>query len=168
MNKNESKRRRRWKEGSKSRTKNALFSIGSIKKLAQKSNYDYKQEEVWDLIYDLLEAITELVFAFSKGETAEEKYKRLLHFDAIQIKSLRVSDPELYELVMKNHSTSDIRGLLEKNSEVPSEFLKKKAEKDFNNLATVYKQLRESESIIADEIEELSKVMDKIIFHYKK
>jgi len=28
--------------------------------------------------------------------------------------------------------------------------------------------LRESESIIADEIEELSKVMDKIIFHYKK
>ena len=162
MNKTESKRRRRWKEASKSRTKNALFSIGSIKKLAQKSNYDYTQDEVWDLIYELLEAITELVFAFSKGETAAEKYKKLIEFDVFQLKSLAVTDPELYEHIIKNHSASNIRGLLEKNSEVPSEFLKKKAEKDFNNLTTVYEQLRESESIIADEIEELSKAMGKI------
>ena len=156
------KRRRRWLEASKSRKKNAIFSIQSIKKLAQKSNYDYEQDEVWELIYELLEAVTELVFSFSKGESSAEKLKRLLEFDALHINAIRVTDPELYELIKNNPSYSQIKNIVEKDSEVTTEFLKKKAEKDFENLEIIYKQLRESKSIIGDEIEALTKAMERI------
>ena len=85
---------------SKKRLRNAVYTINSIGKLAVRSNYDYKDKEVWDIVSALMWEVKDLLLKFSMNESAEERLRRLLILDREQLALIKISDPELYELII--------------------------------------------------------------------
>ena len=155
-------RRQRFKEISSRRTKNAIFSINSIGKLAVRSNYDYKDQEVWDIVSALVWEVKDLLLKFSINVPVEERLNRLLRLDREQLAAIKISDPELYELIIGKNV--DLKKSLESfNNQHFQEpkFLKINAQMRFKKLKDTHAQLLKSENVVEKEINRLKKIMDK-------
>ena len=158
----ETERRKRFKRLSVKRTKNAVFTINSIGKLAVRSNYDYKDQEVWNIVSKLIWEVKGLLLKFSMNEPVEERLRRLLRLDIEQLAAIQISDPELYDLITEKNF--DLKTSLDNFLNQPIEepkFLKTNAEMRFKKLKNTHAQLLKSENVVEAEINRLKKIMDK-------
>ena len=155
-------RRERFKKLSKKRLQNAVFTINSIGKLAVRSNYDYKDQEVWDIVSALVWEVKDLLLKFSINVPVEERLNRLLRLDREQLAAIKISDPELYELIIGKNV--DLKKSLESFNNQPfkePKFLKTNAQMRFKKLKETQAQLLKSEKVVEKEINRLKKIMDK-------
>ena len=155
-------RRERFKNLSKKRLQNAVFTINSIGKLAVRSNYDYKDQEVWDIVSALVWEVKDLLLKFSINVPVEERLNRLLRLDREQLAAIKISDPELYELIIGKNV--DLKKSLESFNNQPfkePKFLKTNAQMRFKKLKETQAQLLKSEKVVEKEINRLKKIMDK-------
>ena len=155
-------RRERFKNLSEKRLRNAVFTIHSIGKLSVRSNYDYKDQEVWDIVSTLMWEVKNLFLKFSTNEPVEERLNRLLRLDREQLAAIKISDPELYELIIGKNV--DLKKSLESFNNQPfkePKFLKTNAQMRFKKLKETQAQLLKSEKVVEKEINRLKKIMDK-------
>lgn len=107
-----SSRSERFKKLYPNRLKKAAWSIRSIGKLSNRSNYVYEDEEVDKILSTLMFELKAAISKFGKG-TVEERFKRYLEIDLKQMKVIKESDPELYHYIIEKMNTSQ-GNLLEK------------------------------------------------------
>jgi uncharacterized protein YicC (UPF0701 family) len=155
-----SQRRNRFKRLSPKRMQNVLYAIDSLGKLSVKTNYDYKDKEVWDIVSKLMWEIKSLLLKFSKHLPVEERLKRLLMLDAEQINTIKITDPELYSLIMEKYEGKGLKAFTENLSEEPKH-IKSNIHIRLKKIEETYKQLVKSEHIVDSEIKRLQKIMDK-------
>ena len=155
-------RRKRFLNLSAKRLRNAVYTINSIGKLAVRSNYDYKDQEVWDIVSALVWEVKDLLLKFSINVPVEERLNRLLRLDREQLAAIKISDPELYELIIGKNV--DLKKSLESFNNQPfkePKFLKTNAQMRFKKLKETQAQLLKSEKVVEKEINRLKKIMDK-------
>ena len=107
-----SSRSERFKKLYPKRLEKAVWSIQSIGKLSNRSNYVYEDEEVDNILSTLMFELKAAISKFGKG-TVEERFKRYLEIDLKQMKVINESDPELYNYIIEKINTSQ-GNLLEK------------------------------------------------------
>ena len=94
------------------RLKNAVWSIRSIGKLSNRSNYVYEEEEVEKIFSTLMFELKAAISKFGKG-TVEERFKRYLEIDFKQLNVIKETDPELYDYIIDKFDTNGGANLLE-------------------------------------------------------
>ena len=124
------------------RLKNAVWSIRSIGKLSNRSNYVYEEEEVEKIFSTLMFELKAAISKFGKG-TVEERFKRYLEIDFKQLNVIKETDPELYDYIIDKFDRNGGANLLE-------HYLKESLsdEKESNELNRIKGELdRSSETI---------------------
>ena len=159
-------RRQRWLRLSKKRTDNAIYTILSIAKLAKRSNYDYKDDEVWEIVNKLLWEVKGLFLKFSSESSVEDRFSKLIQLDFQQLDALKIYDPELYEFVKGKLTNNKHINVLFDNNDLSSinkepEFLKTNARMRHRKLKEIHKQINRSEKLVASEIKKIQRVMEK-------
>ena len=94
------------------RLKNAVWSIRSIGKLSNRSNYVYEEEEVEKIFSTLMFELKAAISKFGKG-TVEERFKRYLEIDFKQLNVIKETDPELYDYIIDKFDRNGGANLLE-------------------------------------------------------
>ena len=94
------------------RLKNAVWSIRSIGKLSNRSNYVYEEEEVEKIFSTLMFELKAAISKFGKG-TVEERFKRYLEIDFKQLSVIKETDPELYDYIIDKFDRNGGANLLE-------------------------------------------------------
>tara|TARA_B100000029_G_scaffold499209_1_gene569302 strand:- start:253 stop:735 length:483 start_codon:yes stop_codon:yes gene_type:complete len=154
-------RRKRFKRLSLKRKNNVIYAINSLAKLSVKSNYNYKDDEVWDIVAELMWEIKSLLLEFSKHMSEEEKLEQLIKLDALQLATLKITDPGLHKLIMEKYKVFGSLEPMIDNLTVEPKYLKSNIRMRLKKIEETYKQLVKSENIVEGEIERLQKIMSK-------
>lgn len=101
-----STRKERFLRVSQNRLAKAISAIGSIENLANKSNYEYDQDEV-NHISGRLMAKVKLVMSSFGSASAQDRFQRLVEQDQLQYDLLKDTDPAVYELVSEYLKSSN-------------------------------------------------------------
>ena len=107
-----SSRSKRFKRLYPKRLKNAVWSIRSIGKLSNRSNYVYAEEEVNKILATLMFELKLAMSKFGKG-SVKDRFKRYLDIDFRQIKATEEADPELYKYIMEKLKSGKGANLIE-------------------------------------------------------
>ena len=102
----------KFKRLSDDRLDKAKWSIQSIGKLSDRSNYAYEEEEVNKILAELMFELKLAMSKFGKG-SVEDRFKRYIDIDFKQIKATEETDPELYDYIMKQLKTGKGANLIE-------------------------------------------------------
>jgi hypothetical protein len=95
-----SSRSERFKKLYPNRLKKAAWSIRSIGKLSNRTNYVYEDEEVDKILSTLMFELKAAISKFGKG-TVEDRFKRYIQIDKKHLKVIGETDPELYDYIMQ-------------------------------------------------------------------
>ena len=155
-----SQRRKRFKRLSVKRMQNVIYAIDSLGKLSVKSNYDYKDHEVWDIVSKLMWEIKSLLLKFSKHLPVEERLKRLIMLDAEQLATIKITDPELHDLIMQKYKGFGLEPMIDQLTAEPK-YLKSNIRIRLKKIEETYKQLVKSENIVEKEINRLQKIINE-------
>ncbi len=101
-----STRKQRFLRVSQNRLARALSAIGSIENLANKSNYEYDQNEVNHISGRLMAKVKMVMSSFGSA-SAQDRFQRLVEQDQLQYDLLKETDPAVYELVSEYLNSSN-------------------------------------------------------------
>jgi hypothetical protein len=107
-----SSRSERFKKLYPKRLEKAVWSIRSIGKLSNRSNYVYEDEEVEKIFSILMFELKAAISKFGKG-TVEERFKRYLEIDFKQLNVIKETDLELYDYIIDKFEKNGGANLLE-------------------------------------------------------
>ena len=138
-------RRERFKRLYPKRLKNAVWSIHSIGKLSERTNYSYKEEEVDEILSTLMWALKSTIIKFGFGSYSsskvEQRFERLMDIDLEQLKNLKITDPELYQYILQRNT---------EGTSLVEEYLKNKNSRDSSAMDGLKKAYEEQQEIIAE------------------
>ena len=94
------RRSNRFKRLYPKRLEKAVWSLRSIGKLSNRTNYVYEDEEVDKILSTLMFELKAAISKFGKG-TVEDRFKRYIQIDKKHLKVIGETDPELYDYIMQ-------------------------------------------------------------------
>ena len=106
------RRSNRFKRLYPKRLEKAVWSLRSIGKLSNRTNYVYEDKEVDKILSTLMFELKAAISKFGKG-SVEDRFKRYLEIDFKQLNVIKQTDPELYDYIIDKLERNGGGNLLE-------------------------------------------------------
>ena len=158
---NHDERRARFIRVKRKKLNRAKEIIDSFNTLSVRSNYKYKEDELWDIIQALTWQVKELMLNFSKNSSIEKKIEQLVLLEVEQMRAIKVYDEELF-----SHITNKLpKGLLPAvenyidRAAFESPMYKDHVRNRYKKLEDMHKSIGKAESLINKEMMRLNKKM---------
>jgi len=161
---NQDERRERFLRVKAKKLNRAKEIINSFNTLSVKSNYVYKEDELWDIIRTLTWQVKELMLNFSKNSSLEKKVEKLVLLEAEQLRAIKVHDEELFTHVIKRLPKGMLPAIENyiDRAAFDSPMYKDHVRNRYKKLKEMHKSLEKAENLVNKEMLRLNKKLSDL------